>query len=508
MNNNSLSYFNEPKLTFGFKQKIEDPRDGLILFGPNESFSKHSVEAGVVGTPVGINYYTSFVDRIKLPIYSSSIMRPTFPGFETVFAVRWEPIPISSRSINPEIIAEKLNSKSAKQRTVDVVNLYIEKVKDIILNDNARPNIFFIIVPLNIYQACRPGRKGDKLNKSLEDFAFHKKAGQIRLPYEDDEDYEQSMLDYINATSNFHHLLKARLINEGVDTPIQIIVEPTLNFRDKRNFPYSENMQAFLAWSISTTVYYKLGKIPWKLGDIRPKVCYLGLVFKKLETIEESGQVCSAAQMFLDSGDGSVFKGTVGKFKSENNEYHLTKPAASSLLELALNYYEKDYGGFPDELFIHGRARFTEDEWSGFQDAIKARNQNIKLVGIVIKDRTEKLKIYRDVIGEKCNYGSLRGLAIKISDTEGYLWTRGFVPRLNTSLSKEIPNPLRIILDRGEVDLEQAMKDILALTKLNYNACIYGDGLPVTLRFSENIGKILTAIPNFETRVRKFQYYI
>ncbi len=508
MINNSLSYFYEPKLTFGHKQKIEDPRDGLVLFGPNESFLKHSVQAGVIGTPVGIKYYQNFVEKIKLPIYSTSIMRPTFPGFETTFGVKWESEPVISRTLDPEIIRIKLKSKSAKQRTVDAVNLYIEKVKDIILNDEARPNIFFIVVPLSIYNACRPGKLGDRLNKSLEDFAFHKKAGQIRLAYEDDEEYEQSMMDYINATSNFHHLIKARLINEGVDTPVQIVVEPTLNFRDKRNFQYPENMQAFLAWSISTTVYYKLGKIPWKLGEIRPKVCYLGLVFKKMDTIEESGQVCSAAQMFLDSGDGSVFKGTVGNFRSENNEYHLTKSAAFSLLNLALEYYEKDYGGFPQELFIHGKAKFTNEEWNGFQEAIAFRKQKIKLIGIVIKDKTEKLKIYRDVMGERCNYGNLRGLGIKISDREGYLWTRGFVPRLNTSLSKEIPNPLRIIIDRGEVELEQAMKDILALTKLNYNACIYGDGLPVTLRFSENIGKILTAIPNFQTKVRKFQYYI
>lgn len=52
------------------------------------------------------------------------------------------------------------------------------------------------------------------------------------------------------------------------------------------------------------------------------------------------------------------------------------------------------------------------------------------------------------------------------------------------------------------------LQDILALTKLNYNACIYGDGLPVTLRFSDQIGSILTAIDDLENELLQFKYYI
>lgn len=37
------------------------------------------------------------------------------------------------------------------------------------------------------------------------------------------------------------------------------------------------------------------------------------------------------------------------------------------------------------------------------------------------------------------------------------------------------------------------MADVLALTKLNYNISIFGDGLPVTLRFADSVGEILTA---------------
>ena len=33
--------------------------------------------------------------------------------------------------------------------------------------------------------------------------------------------------------------------------------------------------------------------------------------------------------------------------------------------------------------------------------------------------------------------------------------------------------------------MKTILGDILALTKLNFNSCIYGDGLPVTLRFRQ-----------------------
>ena len=50
--------------------------------------------------------------------------------------------------------------------------------------------------------------------------------------------------------------------------------------------------------------------------------------------------------------------------------------------------------------------------------------------------------------------------------------------------------------------------DIMSLTKLNYNACIYGDGLPVTLKFADSIGEILTAGKNLDTGVLPFKFYI
>lgn len=74
---------------------------------------------------------------------------------------------------------------------------------------------------------------------------------------------------------------------------------------------------------------------------------------------------------------------------------------------------------------------------------------------------------------------------------------------------RETPNPLRIDIVRGEASLMRVMRDVMSLTKLNFNACIYGDGEPVTLRFADSVGEILTAgPPNRDQPPLPFKHYI
>jgi hypothetical protein len=102
-----------------------------------------------------------------------------------------------------------------------------------------------------------------------------------------------------------------------------------------------------------------------------------------------------------------------------------------------------------------------------------------------------------------------RGVGWVKSPSMAYLWTKGFVPRLQTYAGREVPNPLSIEICRGVADIKQVMGDVLALTKLNYNACIFGDGVPVTLRFADAVGEILTAAPRKnELPPLPFRYYI
>jgi len=525
---NKIEYIEEPNLLFASNQKAADPRDGLLLYGPYEKwgtkfrFNAYTVSAGVIGTKEVLKKYSMFVKEIKKPIISlkrtkrgeivsNELQRPSFPGFEAVFNIHWPEEPEVFIEIKQtDIFSIFQKSKNRRIRTGKLVDLYLENMIKVSRGDDPRVNIWIVIVPKYIYDNCRSKKgSGEDFSKETLEFFEMQEAGQGSL-FPVEEIFGDDVSEYFDASSDFHHLLKAKANQELLDAPIQIIVEPKLEFKDiETQQRYSDDMKAFMAWSISTALYYKLGKKPWKIADIRAGVCYVGLVFKRFQGKKNSQMVCSAAQLFLDDGDGTIFRGNNGLWLSETPyEYHLNEDEAFNLLSLALkDYYDNNQEVYPKELFIHGRATFSDNEWRGFRKAVERYSSNTELVGVVIQDKAP-LKLFRDVENEKTNYGVMRGIAVIIDDKEGYLFTRGFIPRLNSSSSLEIPNPLHVKITRGNPDIKKVLKDIMALTKLNYNACIYGDGKPVTLRFSDTIGSILTATENWKEERRQFRYYI
>lgn len=52
------------------------------------------------------------------------------------------------------------------------------------------------------------------------------------------------------------------------------------------------------------------------------------------------------------------------------------------------------------------------------------------------------------------------------------------------------------------------MSDVMGLTKVNFNACVFADGLPVTLKFADAVGDILTAAPVGDLPPLPFRHYI
>jgi hypothetical protein len=244
---------------------------------------------------------------------------------------------------------------------------------------------------------------------------------------------------------------------------------------------------ATIAWNLCTTAFFKSSGKPWRLADVRPGVCYVGLVFKKDDTALGGANACCGAQMFLDSGDGVVFRGAVGPWYSEaDKSFHLTEAKAAELMTLIVEAYRDMHGKPPTELFIHGKARFSDDEWAGFSSVVPAETS---LVGVRIRP-TSELKLMR--LGKTAVQ---RGMAYVVGERLGYLWTKGFIPRLATYPGWEVPNPLLVEIHRGEADLALVMTDVLGLTKINFNACVFADGLPVTLKFADAVGDILTAAP-------------
>lgn len=505
-----LIKLDEPTLMFGHNQAVEDPRDGLTLFNPLDAGNVYGVRAGVIGTPEGINRYKRWVKSIQDPIFELNNQgneikehRPLFPGIEAAFGIEWKAKSVLELIVNPDEINETVYLKDQHQRVFKTVDLFANRILKAKNGEDANVDIWFVIIPDVIYKYCRPKSEVEValVAPSSEKMTFKRAKELQKSPSLFNE--ENDLAVPYQYEVNFHNQLKARLLPAQILT--QIVRETTLapeDFLKSNGKPIRPlgDLSA-VAWRLSTGVFYKVGGRPWKINGIRDGVCYVGLVFKEDLTSTDPCSACCAAQMFLDSGDGVVFKGNVGPWRVPGTgDFHLKPKAAEELIEQAVTSYRDKFGESPRELFIHGKVNFNDEEWQGFTKAIDAKKTN--LVGVQIYNENN-FKLYR-----KGTRPVLRGTAYIRSNYSGYLWTKGFIPRLKTYPGRAVPKPLAINIRRGEVSMRTVLQDILALTKLNYNTCMLADGQPVTLKFADAVGEILTAGPLAEIPPLPFKHYI
>jgi hypothetical protein len=360
--------------------------------------------------------------------------------------------------------------------------------------------VWLVVIPDGIYLYGRPKSRIPKSSENINVGIKDKYARTALLLFNEDEALQEAY----KYELNFHHQLKAKVLTSGIVT--QIVRESTVAFRDfkdKYGNPQRDlsKFESAIAWNISTTLYYKMGGIPWKLGHVRDRVCYVGLVYKKMENTIDDRTSCCAAQMFLDSGDGLVFKATSGKwYNTKTKEYHLSSEAAFELMSKAIETYERRNNERPPfQIFIHAQTYFNDEEWNGFE---KATKDKCSIIGVRIR-RDSQFKLFRER-----KYPVPRGLIFRENSKKAYLWSKGFVPKIETVFGLETPNSLSIEVVKGDEDISVVCSDVLMLTKLNYNSCVYGDGTPVTLKFANMIGEILTAGPMVDIPVLPFKHYI
>jgi hypothetical protein len=91
----------------------------------------------------------------------------------------------------------------------------------------------------------------------------------------------------------------------------------------------------------------------------------------------------------------------------------------------------------------------------------------------------------------KGEYPPLRGTLLELDSAEGVLYTTGSVDFYRTYPGQYIPSPVLIRGSHLDESLSQNAKDILALSKMNWNKTQLDGRLPITLEASRQVGGIL-----------------
>jgi hypothetical protein len=294
---------------------------------------------------------------------------------------------------------------------------------------------------------------------------------------------------------NLRRALKAEAMRHNV--PIQIILS-----RTSQATPESRNVDhaSRVAWNLFTGLFYKGGGTPWKPLGLDADTCYIGIAFHRFPGKGVNIRT-SVAQAFDEKGVGLVLRGPDFQWDDgkDGPSPHLNAGLARELLSLVLKrYMEETNRPAPGRVVIHKTSRYWPAEREGIEDALK----RIKKFDLVALAPTSEVRLLRAGL-----YPPLRGTFFSVGDLR-YLYTTGYIRALNAYPSGHVPAPLQIADYYGDSAIETIAKEIMILTKMNWNSAGFAGASPVTIRFSQRVGDILKELPEGVEPHPLFKFYI
>jgi len=318
-----------------------------------------------------------------------------------------------------------------------------------------------------------------------------------------EETQEEDSEEETGVRLNFHHLLKAKAM--GLQIPIQLIIPSTYDEekgrrKKRRRQRDSTQDEATRAWNLHTALYYKAKGIPWRLvREVTDfTTCYVGISFYK--TLDGSRLLASIAQVFNERGEGVVVRGGRAKISKEDRQPHLEKDDAQDLLDNALALYREEHKNFPARIVVHKSSACNQSEIDGFLEA--TNNQGVEFVDLVSLMQSYT-RLFR--LG---SYPPLRGTFFSPDARSHILYTRGSVDFFSTYPGLYVPLPLLFRCDYTEQTPNFLAREVLALTKMNWNNTQFDGGEPITMRASHQASSILKYVGDDDEIAQSYRFYM
>lgn len=470
-------YLKEPYLFFGEGKSI-CPREGisgLKVYDTVQSARKDQLLIGIVGIEEDVENLKNWLRRFESfipanPKGKQKGLFKSFPGFnqEQGFCAKFIYDTNFERILTPNEIGKILEKETHELQVYSAVELYSEHIK--FLSDIKNCDVIVCIVPKD-FEGTIVSENKDK--EPVEGTA---------------EDNEIADLEF-----NFRRAIKAKSMQ--YNTPIQLIREYVLHDNNK------SQDAATKAWNLCTALYYKgLQTIPWKLevDENRPKVCYVGIGFyrsRDKKTIQTS-----LAQIFNENGKGVILRGTPVMEDKDDKKPHLSFEQSYSLLKDALTKYKFATGMMPGRLVLHKTSKYYDDELEGFEEAMS--ELNISEYDIVTIMETD-LRFFRNNL-----YPPVRGSLFSLTESRHILYTRGSIHQYQTYPGMYIPAPIEIRILKRASSVKTVCKEILGLTKMNWNNTQFDNKYPITIGCARRVGEIMKYLGDKEVPKESYAFYM
>ncbi|MCW5555503.1 MAG: hypothetical protein KIS67_25490 [Verrucomicrobiae bacterium] len=253
------------------------------------------------------------------------------------------------------------------------------------------------------------------------------------------------------------------------------------------------------AWNLFTGMYFKVDGIPWSPSGLDHEACYVGISFFRPRG-EKSFLRASVAQAFDDQGEGFVLRGR--EFEWNEEEYgrspHLPDDVAEDLIKRVVTRYKDERKTLPRRLVIHKSSAF----WPKERDGFRAGLAEISEWDMVALRSVSQVRLVR--AGQ---YPPLRGTAFHSGDVT-HFYTTGYLKALERYPHGHVPSPIEISDHHGSSSKAKLIREVLVLTKMNWNSANFCGAMPITLRFSRLVGQILREMPDDLEPNPKYKYYV
>jgi len=459
-----ISFLPESDLEFGFNGRHQEQRAGVVLHGPADievPDRPTTLRLGMVGQRKDLDALQTWLERCAdgVPARSDTpldTLFPAFPGLEgdSTFRVSLA----FPREAQREITRRHLRGLEGLSSDAIAITAAAELIAAEVatLLEDAEVDVVLIARPPKVLDGTATA------------------DGRIGL--------------------NFHDVLKARCITARV--PIQVIRPRT--WTGGRGI----EDEATRAWNLLTALYYKCGGKPWRLPRDRNQRtrCYVGISFTRTDAGKELHT--SVAQVFNELGDGVIVRGALAHRSGHDRQPHLSRSDASALLTSALKRYREHHGSPPAEITVHKTSSFSDAEHKGFlHGADKAELHSCDLIWLTDSEDTF-------LIRGTSNYPPMRGTLLTLDDEHHALYTHGSVPYYKTYPGMYVPRPIGIRPRESNRSIDDIAREILALSKLNWNRARLDARKPITLLTARRVGEVLRHVSTTTSPAARYAFYM
>jgi hypothetical protein len=303
---------------------------------------------------------------------------------------------------------------------------------------------------------------------------------------------------------DLHDSVKA--LCSSLQVPLQVLNEDA----------FSYFCRCSVAWRLSMALYVKAGGVPWKLRGFEDRHAYVGLSYC-LRKSSRTNFVTCCSQLFDAGGTNLQFilyETQDGRYEGDNP--YLPRGEMYRVMARTMALYQKQKGQVPTRLVVHKTTHFTDQERDGCNDALGSVD-DLELLTVTQTSPWHGVRIdaprnTNKTKGTPASYPLERGASLPIGFYDYLLWTQGVCRSVGNGRffkeGKGIPRPLVITRHQGRGGSHEGAREILGLTKMNWNNDSLYDRIPATISYASILARVVKRMGSLSQIPYDFRYFM